>query len=98
MFRNPRHLEVVSTPLEIQLVKYAEAWRDVVIEFQPFLRFNPLAPCMRYVVYAALALFQPFLRFNIRNVLPLVESWPYITIAAAVLIVIAARRLCFNPS
>jgi hypothetical protein len=29
----------------------------------------------------------------VRDVLPVVESWPYITIAAAVLIVIAARRL-----
>jgi hypothetical protein len=29
----------------------------------------------------------------VRDVLPLVESWPYIVVAAAVLIVIAARRL-----
>jgi len=29
----------------------------------------------------------------VRDVLPLVESWPYVAVAAAVLIVIAARRL-----
>ena len=30
---------------------------------------------------------------TVRDVLPLVESWPYIAVAAAVLIVAAARRL-----
>ncbi len=29
----------------------------------------------------------------VRDVLPLVESWPYIVVAVAVLIIIAARRL-----
>jgi hypothetical protein len=29
----------------------------------------------------------------VRDVMPLVESWPYVVVAAAVLIVTAARRL-----
>jgi hypothetical protein len=81
-------LAVAASPLAaLALVKAAPSALAVLP-----LRESPLAvpaaAAIPFVIEIATKMLSA-----VRDVLPLVESWPYITIAAAVLIVIAARRL-----
>ena len=81
-------LAVAASPLAaLILLKAAPAALAVLP-----LRESPLAvPAAVAVPFAVEATTK--MLSAVRDVLSLVESWPYITIAAAVLIVIAARRL-----
>ncbi len=56
------------------------------------LRESPLAVPAAAAIPLAVEIATKMLS-AVRDVLPLVEGWPYIAVAAAVLIVIAARRL-----
>ena len=81
-------LAVAASPLAaLILLKAAPAALAVLP-----LRESPLAvPAAATIPFAVEATTK--MLSSIRDVLILVESWPYIVVAAAVLIVIAARRL-----
>jgi len=81
-------LAVAASPLAaLILLKAAPA----ALAILP-LRESPLAVPAAVAVPLAVEVATKMLS-AIRDVLPLVESWPYIVVAASVLIVILARRL-----
>jgi len=81
-------LAVAASPLAaLILLKAAPAALAVLP-----LRESPLAVPAAAAVPFAVEIATKMLS-AVRDVLPLVEGWPYITIAAAVLIILAARRL-----
>ena len=81
-------LAVAASPLAaLILLKAAPAALAVLP-----LRESPLAvPAAAAVPFAVE--FATKMLSAVRDVLPLVESWPYIVVAAAVLIILATRRL-----
>lgn len=81
-------LAVATSPLAVLILLKAAPAALAVLP----LRESPLAvPAAAAVPLAAEAATK--MLSTVRDVLPLVESWPYIAVAAAVLIVTAARRL-----
>jgi hypothetical protein len=81
-------LAVAASPLAaLILLKAAPAALAVLpLRESPFA--VPAAAAIPFVIEVATKMLSA-----VRDVLPLVDSWPYIVVAAAVLIVIAARRL-----
>lgn len=81
-------LAAAASPLAaLALVKAAPAALAVLpLRESPFA--VPAAAAIPFAIEMATKMLS-----TIRDVLPLVESWPYVVVAASVLIVIAARRL-----
>lgn len=81
-------LAVAASPLAALILLKAAPAALAVLPLRESPLAVPAAAAVPFVVEFATKMLSA-----VRDVLPVVESWPYITIAAAVLIVIAARRL-----
>jgi hypothetical protein len=81
-------LAVATSPLAVLILLKAAPAALAVLPLRESPLAVPAAAAVPLAVEAATKMLS-----TVRDVLPLVESWPYIAVAAAVLIVTAARRL-----
>jgi hypothetical protein len=81
-------LAVAASPLAALILLKAAPSALAVLPLRESPLAVPAAAAVPFVIEIAMKMLSA-----VRDVMPLVESWPYITIAAAVLIAIAARRL-----
>jgi hypothetical protein len=81
-------LAVAASPLAALILLKAAPAALAVLPLRESPLAVPAAAAVPFIIEVAMKTLS-----GIRDVLPLVESWPYIVVTAAVLIVLAARRL-----
>jgi hypothetical protein len=81
-------LAVATSPLATLIFLKAAPAALAVLPLRESPLAVPTAVAIPLAIEVAVNMFS-----TVKDVLPLVESWPYIVVAAAVIIVLAARRL-----
>ncbi len=81
-------LAVAASPIAALILLKAAPAALAVFPLRESPLAVPAAAAIPFVIEAATKALSA-----VRDVLPLVESWPYVVVAAAVIIVLAARRL-----